>query len=64
MLLGGQGSIFACVALIDISQLRVFTGNLLHGLGQRPDLSVILLVGYRNMPRQQVAERVHGSMRF
>ena len=52
----------ASVTLIDISQLDMFSRNLLHLLGQFAHLSAILLVGRCHMQGQQMPQRIDRRM--
>jgi len=62
VLLGALGGIWARVALIDIGQFYMLAGDLLHGLGRCADRCAILLVGRRDVQRQQVAQRIDGRV--
>jgi len=52
----------ARISLIDIGQLDMLAGNLLHGLCQDSNLRAILFIGCSDVQRQQVSKRVNGCM--
>ncbi len=60
----GSGLCSRCagVSLIDIGQLDMLAGDLLHGFSQHADLRAILLIGRRYVQRQQMPKRVNGCM--
>jgi len=62
MLGSRYGSGCAGISLVNIRQLNVLTGDLLHGLSQHTDLRAVLFIGSRYVQRQQVSERVYGRM--
>ena len=54
----------ACVTLIHVSQFDIFLRDLLHLPGQFADLGAILLIGWRDVQSQQMAQRIHSRMYF
>jgi hypothetical protein len=60
--LGGLRRVWPGVALIDVSHLDRASGDLLHVLSQRLNLSAIALIGRGHRQREQVAQRVDGDV--
>ena len=52
----------AGAALIDIRQLHRLAGRRLHGLDQRPDLRLDLLIRSRDVQRKQVPRGIHRDL--
>ena len=53
---------FPRVTLIDIRQLHMVSGDLLHLCGQPFHLRSILLISGGDVQGQQMAQRIHGRM--
>ena len=56
------GGALVGVALVDVDQLDMFAGGVQDGLGEGLDLSPILLVGWGDNQRQELAQGVDGQM--
>jgi hypothetical protein len=62
MLFGRLLRFVAGIASIHVGQFHMLSGDFLHGGGQFPNLSAILLVGWRHQKRKQVPQRIDGHM--
>ena len=62
--LSSLGGSLTGVALIDKGQFHMLSRHFLHGCGQLAHLIAVLLIGWREMQRQEISQRIDGQMHF